>query len=606
VALSFEGRTLTYAELDVRANQVAHHLRGLGVGAGDRVGLCVERSLELVVGILGILKAGAAYLPLDPEYPQARLAFMLEDARAPVLLTQSWLEGKLPEHAARVVCLDRDWAAIAAESDTRLSVEGTATDLAYVIYTSGSTGTPKGTAISHRSVVRLVQNTDFVELGPEQVFLQFAAISFDASTFELWGSLLHGARLVIFPARIPSLEELGEVIRSEGITTLWLTAALFHQMVDEQLESLGGVEQLLAGGDALSVPHVRRYLATLAGDRRLINGYGPTENTTFTCCHVMRGDTEIDGTVPIGRPIRNTTVYLLDAQGQPVPVGVAGELCTGGDGLAREYWNQPELTAEKFVPDPFSSEAGGRLYRTGDRARYRADGVIEFLGRVDHQVKIRGFRVELGEIEAALRAHEAVGDAVVMTREDAPGDRRLVAWVAAGEGAGPSPSELRGFVRERLPEYMVPAVFVMLERLPLNANGKVDRSALPDPEGERQTDQAYVAPRSELEQQIAAVWREVLRLDEVGIDDNFFDLGGNSLLLMRVHGQLSRFLPREVSIVELFRLPTTRALARSCHENASDPREAGSSREKIHERASRQRNALARRKQRREEERDHE
>ena len=368
--MEYEGRQLTYAELNARANQVAHYLARHGVGPEVMVGLCVERSLEMVVGILGILKAGGAYVPLDPDYPAPRLAFMLEDTAAPVLLTQASLRERLPAYAGRTVSLDADWAEIARERADNPKVPVGARNLAYVIYTSGSTGRPKGTCIEHRSVVRLVKNTNYIELGPDEVFLQFAPISFDASTLELWGSLLNGAKLVVCPAGRLSLEELGRVIEERGVTTLWLTAALFHQMVDDADREPARCAPAAGRGRDASVPHVRRMLETIGGGR-LINGYGPTENTTFTCCHVMTANTRIEHTVPIGRPISNTRVYVLDGHLQPVPVGVYGELYIGGDGLAREYLHQPELTAEKFVPDPFSDEAGARLYQTGDLVRYR-------------------------------------------------------------------------------------------------------------------------------------------------------------------------------------------------------------------------------------------
>ena len=427
VAAEYGGESLSYAELNARANRLAHYLRSRGVGPEVLVGISVERSLEMLVGLLGIVKAGGAYLPLDPDYPLSRLSFMLEDAQVKTVVTTQSQRSRLPLFAGETICLDTDWDGIAQESAENPESGVTAESLLYAIYTSGSTGRPKGTLIEHRSAVRLVRETNYVELGPEEVFLQFAPIAFDASTFELWGSLLNGGRLVIFPAGRSSLEELGQVIRERGVTTLWLTSAVFSQMVDSHLSSLSGVRQLLAGGEALSLPHVQKMLSVL-GDRRLINGYGPTENTTFTCCHVMTSESDVGQSVPIGRPISNTTVYILDEYAHPVPVGVAGELYIGGDGLARGYLNQPELTAEKFVPNPFSAESGSRLYRTGDTVRYRRDGNIEFLGRIDHQVKVRGYRIELGEIETALVHQAAVQDAVVMVREDEPGDKRLVAY----------------------------------------------------------------------------------------------------------------------------------------------------------------------------------
>src|SRR2546430_1561973 len=446
VALETEGQRLTYGELNARANHIARYLARHGVGPEVMVAICVERSLQTVVGILGILKAGGGYVPLDPDYPASRLSFILQDTAAPVLLTQAKLRDRLPAYAGRVVFLDADWPQIARESQDDPKVRVGARNLAYVIYTSGSTGRPKGTCIEQRSVVRLVKSTNYVELGPQEVLLQFAPISFDASTLELWGSLLNGARLVVCPAGLLSLQELGRVIQEHGVTTLWLTAALFHQMVDEQIGCLPGVRQLLAGGETLSVSHVRRMLEVI-GKNRLINGYGPTENTTFTCCHVMTAQSRIDQTVPIGRPINNTRVYVLDHHMQPVPIGVYGELCIGGDGLAREYLHQPELTAQKFVPDPFSGQAGARLYKTGDLVRFRADGCIEFLGRIDHQVKIRGFRIELGEIETSIAQHSAVHEVAVIAREDTPGDKRLVAYVVAPNPPSGFVDQLRTLLR---------------------------------------------------------------------------------------------------------------------------------------------------------------
>src|SRR6267378_1472513 len=561
VAVEYEGLELTYGQLNARANQLAHYLGRHGVGPEVMVGICVERSLEMVVGILGILKAGGAYVPLDPDYPASRLSFMLDDTAAPVVLTQARLRDRVPKHSGRTVFLDADWPQIARHRQEDPSVRAGPRNLAYVIYTSGSTGRPKGICIEQRSVVRLVRSTNYVELGPQEVFLLFAPISFDASTLELWGSLLNGARLVVCPAGLLSPQELGRVIQEHGVTTLWLTAALFHQMVDEQIGSLQGVRQLLAGGETLSPSHVCRMLEVI-GKNRLINGYGPTENTTFTCCHVMTAQSRIERTVPIGRPISNTRVYVLDRHMQPVPVGVPGELYIGGDGLAREYLHQPELTAQKFIPDPFSAEAGARLYRTGDRARYLPDGNIEFLGRIDHQVKIRGFRIELGEIEAGIARHAAVREAVVLAREDVPGDKRLIAYVVAANPPSDLVGELRTQLRASLPQYMIPAAFVLLDAFPLTPNGKVDRKALPAPQAERQIERVLVAPRSELEQRIATVWREVLHLEHVGVKDNFFDLGGHSLLIVKTHARLCAVLKCELKVMDLFTYPTIEALTR--------------------------------------------
>jgi len=516
----------------------------------------MERSVELVVGLLGILKAGGAYLPLDPTYPRERLAFMVEDSQTPVLLTQERLRDRLPATAARVLCLDAAWPAMMEERSDAPHDAGGAGNLAYVIYTSGSTGRPKGVCIEHRSVVRLVKGTTYVDVTARDVFVQLAPLSFDAATFELWGSLLNGARLALAPPHMPSLEELSRLLRRHRVTILWLTAPLFHQVVDERPDCLRGVRQLLAGGDVLSASHVRTALQAL-GDSRVINGYGPTENTTFTCCYPLTVASDIDASVPIGRPIANTRVYILDAHLQPVPIGVPGELHIGGDGLARGYLNRPELTAERFIPDPFSDDSTARLYKTGDLARYRPDGNIEFLGRRDHQVKIRGYRIELGEIEAALARHPAVREAVVVAREDTPGDKRLVAYVVPQGEAPLTPADLRPFLVASLPAYMLPAAFVLLDRLPLTPTCKLDRRALPAPD---QTDLAvaerFVAPRTPTEELLAAIWADVLGIERVGADDNFFDLGGHSLLATRVVSRVYAALRVEAPLLALFRAAT--------------------------------------------------
>jgi amino acid adenylation domain-containing protein/non-ribosomal peptide synthase protein (TIGR01720 family) len=534
VALVFQDQQLTYDELNSRANQLAHHLRSLGVGPDGLVGLCLERSLEMVVGVLGILKAGGAYVPLDPAYPSERLAFMLEDTQVEVLLTQQSLVEKLPSHQARVLCLDTDSETLTQQSEDNPKSEVMPDHLAYVMYTSGSTGRPKGVSVIHRGIVRLVKQTNYASFSPEEVFLQLAPISFDASTFEIWGSLLNGARLVVMPPVTPSLQELGQALEQYQVTTLWLTAGLFHLMVDEQIEGLKGVRQLLAGGDVLSVGHVKKLLQEIKG-LRLINGYGPTENTTFTCCYPITEPSLVGNSVPIGRPIANTQVYLLDEALQPVPVGVAGELYIGGDGLARGYLNRPDLTSQRFIPNPFSDKKGDRLYKTGDLARYLSDGNIEFLGRLDNQVKIRGFRIELGEIEAVLGQHQAVQEVVVMVREDIPGNKRLVAYLVLNQLAAPSMQELQHFVKQHLPEYMVPSAFVLLENLPLTPNGKVDRDALPAPDTSRsELAEALVAARTPVEEMLARIWADILGLEQVGIHDNFFELGGDSILSIQI------------------------------------------------------------------------
>jgi amino acid adenylation domain-containing protein len=560
IAVVFEDKQLSYAELNERANQLGHHLRSLGVQPETRIALCVERSLEMLIGMLGILKAGAAFAPLDPSHPLERLSFMLEDLQAPIVLTQQHLLDKLPAHWGQVISLDSDWEPISLESTHNPINEATAENLAYVMYTSGSTGMPKGVSVAHRAVVRLIKNTDYVRLGPDEVFLQFAPISFDASTLEIWGCLLNGGRLAVMPPALPSLDILGETLRKHGVTTMWLTAGLFHLMVDERLNDLQSVRQLLAGGDALSVSHVKKAFQSLPSCQ-LINGYGPTEGTTFTCCYPVRDLTQLRTSVPIGRPIANTQAFILDRHLRPVPAGVIGELYIGGDGLARDYHNRPDLTAERFVPSTQGDVPGARLYKTGDLVRYLPDGNIEFLGRRDLQVKIRGFRIELGEVEAVLNEHPALQDAVVIARADIGGEKQLVAYLVSREGNSVSIDELRDFLRRKLPEHMVPASFVWLEAFPLTPNGKVDRRALPAPDGDRRgLAEDFVAPRTEVEQLLAVIWSQALGVDQVGIDDNFFSLGGDSIRSVQV---LAKAQERGLafSLQDLFQYQTIRELA---------------------------------------------
>ncbi|GBO51723.1 long-chain-fatty-acid--CoA ligase [Pseudanabaena sp. lw0831] len=555
IALIFENEQISFQELNCRANQLAHYLRGLGIGADSLVGIYIERSLETVIGILGILKAGGAYVPLDPSYPPERLEFMVTDTQVSVLLTQQRLVEQLLPSNARIVCLDTDWEAIALESQANPVCNVTPDNLAYVIYTSGSTGIPKGVSVVHRGVVRLVKNSNYADFSASQVFLQLAPLAFDASTFEVWGALLNGARLVLFPSDKPSLDELGQIIDRYNVTIIWLTAGLFHLMVDEQLESLRPLQQLLAGGDVLSVNHVQRFREALP-NCRLINGYGPTESTTFTCCYTIEDAKNIGSSVPIGRPIANTQVYILNPQLQPMPIGAIGEIYIGGDGLASGYFNRPELTTERFVSNPFSSQSGAKLYKTGDLARYFPDGNIEFLGRIDNQVKIRGFRIELGEVEAVLSQYPTIQKSVVIVREDIPADKRIVAYFVPISGQEPTNTELRSFFKQKLPDYMIPNAFVSLESLPLSPNGKIARKELPAPDGTLSLQESYVPPRNQTEQQIADVWAQVLSLERVGIHDNFFELGGHSLLATQIIARLRKVFTVELTLRTFFEAPT--------------------------------------------------
>lgn len=567
VALIFNNQHLTYRDLNSRANQLAQHLQSLGVGAEILVGICIERSLEMVVALLAILKAGGAYVPLDPGYPQERLAFMLSDTQVSVLLTQKELVAKLPTHTAFLICLDADWNGIAQNKKDNLTTSVTADNLAYVMYTSGSTGTPKGVSVIHRGVVRLVKETNYVHLTAEEVILQLAPICFDASTFEIWGCLLNGGRLIIYPSHTPSLKELGQILQQYQVTTLWLTAGLFHLIVDEKIDAFKSLHQLLAGGDVLSVAHVQKFFQTVE-NCQLINGYGPTENTTFTCWHTITAPLQPGVSIPIGRPIANTQVYILDNNLQPVTIGEAGELYIGGDGLARGYLNRPDLTAEKFISHSFDSNLATRLYKTGDLARYLPDGNIEFLGRIDNQVKIRGFRIELGEIEREIAQHPDVREIVVLARQDETGEKQLTAYIVPHRKSRDIYNQLRSLLQQRLPNYMVPSAFVMLESLPLTANGKVDRHKLPAPSRERpQLEQPYISPQTDLEHLLAGILSELLKIDRVGINDNFFDLGGTSISILQFTVRVQQELGIQLPAVKLFQYSTIGSLAKYLHSN---------------------------------------
>ncbi|HTG35649.1 MAG TPA: non-ribosomal peptide synthase/polyketide synthase [Thermoanaerobaculia bacterium] len=557
-AVVCRGESLTYAALDARADRLARRLRRLGIGPEVPVGLCADRSLDLIAALVAIVKAGGAYVPLDPAYPGERLAYMLESSGAPLVLAEEGTRSALPACSARVLLLEELRDGEESDVPDPPAPRAVPESLAYILYTSGSTGRPKGVAVCHRSVARLVRETNYARLDAGETFLQLAPLAFDPSTLEIWGALLNGGRLVLFPERLPLPEDLEATIRTEGVTTLWLTAGLFHQVVDHRIEGLRPLRQLLAGGEALSPPHVRRVLERFP-ELRMVNGYGPTEVTTFTTCWRGRELPPSALSVPIGRPIANTRVLVLGTDGRPVPPGVPGELFAGGDGVARGYFGRPDLTAERFVPDPCPppGETGARLYRTGDRVRYLADGELEFLGRLDGQVKVRGFRIELGEIESALGRHPGVREAAVLVREDAPGDRRIVAYVV-GEGGEPTPAVLRAFAAEALPEFMVPAAWVLLDALPLTPNGKVDRRALAAL-GAGTVDATaggeYLPPRTPVEEILAGLWAEVLGVDRVGARDDFFERGGHSLLATRLISGVRAALGADLPMRKLFESP---------------------------------------------------
>jgi amino acid adenylation domain-containing protein len=560
IAVQTSNASLTYRELNQRANQLAHYLQSLGVGAETLVGVCFPRSIDFVLSALGVLKAGGAYVPLDPEYPMARLAFMLEDAQVPILLTQDSLVDRLPTTWAHLFCLDSDWDGIEHQPQDNPTRSITPQNRAYVIYTSGSTGQPKGVEIEQASLTNLVAwHHQAYGVRESDRVTQLASPAFDASVWEIWTGLTAGASLHIpNEATRKTPVKLLDWLVSEGITLSFMPTALAETVLDQALPDTLALRVLLTGGDTF-----RRSLQKPLSFQ-LVNHYGPTENTVVTTCAPIL----MDAPLSIGRAIANTQVYVLNDQSQPVAIGESGELYIGGAGLARGYLNQPELTAEKFISNPFDSST--RLYKTGDLARYLPDGNLEFLGRIDHQVQIRGFRIELGEIETAIAHHPQVREAVVVASEDQSGSLRLVAYLVPLQEPF-RPDDLRAFLAERLPEYMLPAIVMMLEALPLSPNGKIDRSALPQPTPTRLHTTEAISPQTEIEQKIAAIWQEVLSLTELSVDDNFFDLGGHSIHIGIVNGKLKEKFDRDLSMVEMFEYSTIRSLAQFLSQAPLDP-----------------------------------
>jgi amino acid adenylation domain-containing protein len=565
IALMFGAEQVSYAELNRRANQLAHYLRKLGVGAEVLVGICLERSSEMVVALLAILKAGGAYLPLDPAYPQERLAFMLADAGVTVVVTE---QGPLGQSGARTVCLDVEAEAIGSESAAELANETVAENLAYVIYTSGSTGQPKGVQITHRSLVNFLASMRHQPgFNCDDILLSVTTLSFDIAGLELYLPLTTGGRLVLVSQAVaadgPAL--LSQLLSVQA-NVMQATPATWRLLIAAKWQGSAGLK-IWCGGETLTA-ELARELATRGA--KLWNMYGPTETTIWSGVYEV-DSTAMAGALPIGKPIANTEFYILDQALEPVPIGVSGELYIGGAGLARGYLQRPGLTAERFIPDGLSGQAGARLYHTGDLARYQADGNIEFLGRVDHQVKLRGYRIELGEIEAVLGSHEQVSEVVVLARADESGEQRLVAYVVRRDGADGGQlvgsSELRSYVKERLPQYMIPAAFVMLEQLPLTANGKVDRKALPDVELDRDAvSDRYVAARTAVEEVLVGIWEEVLGVEHVGVNDNFFELGGHSLKATQLISRVRKVFALELPLRSLFITPTVAGLGQDVEQ----------------------------------------
>jgi len=561
VAIALEDEQLTYQTLNQKANQLAHHLQGWGVGSETLVGVCVERSLEMIVGILGVLKAGGAYVPLDPAYPQERLAFMLQDAQVKVLLTQEKLLPELPQCQACIVCLDTDWPTIARQNEANPESGISADNPAYVIYTSGSTGRPKGVIVSHRAVCNhLLWRQAAYPLSSADVFPHKASLSFDLSIWEIWGMLTAGVRLVLArPGGQMDAVYLARLVVQENIAIIHFPPVMLRVFLEEpEARHCTSLRRVFCGGEPLTRDIAARFFDRL--NASLHHQYGPTEacvvSAVWNCVRHRRYDV-----IPIGRAIANTQIHILDRHLRPTPVGVPGELHIGGTGLARGYLGQPSLTAERFIPDPFSQQPDARLYKTGDLARYLPDGNIEFLGRLDHQVKMRGFRIELGEIEAVLSQHPAVQGTVVLAREDTPGDKRLVAYVVPEDTQSPPHRDLRDFLADKLPEYMVPAAFVTLKTFPLTPNGKINRRALPAPDRSSLQEVEFVPPRTPTEETLATIWAQTLNLERISVESNFFALGGHSLLATQVISRLRQAFQVELPLRSLFEAPTVASLA---------------------------------------------
>ncbi|HJP95209.1 MAG TPA: amino acid adenylation domain-containing protein [Pyrinomonadaceae bacterium] len=570
VAVAFEDERLSYTELNARANKLAHHLRGLGVTAGDVVGIFMERSLEMIVGVLGTLKAGAACLPFDPSLPHERLAFMLRDAGGPVVLSQQHLATDLPETGARVVCLDADWNDIARSSDENPRTSITPESWIYVIYTSGSTGTPKGVCMPHRALVNLIGWHETMPVRSART-MQFASLNFDISFEEIFSTFATGACLLLVRDSVRvDIPALGRFIDENRIERFHLPVLVLQKLAEEffdKPESLLSLRELMVGGEQLQITEDIVKLFARLKDCTLYNHYGPSETHVVTSFTLPRDPESWPVFPPLGRPIINTEIYLLDSHLHPVPVGVPGELYIGGACLAHGYLHRTALTAERFMPHPFNSEPGARLYKTGDLARYQKDGNIEFIGRNDFQVKIRGMRIELGEIEVTLRQHERVSDAVVTLRQDTSGaERKLVAYVIANPGCTVEARELRDYLRGKLPEYMLPSAFVMLTTFPLTTSGKIDRLALPAPERNLETEEGYIAPRGALEQVLATIFAEVLKLERIGVRDNFFDLGGHSLSATQIVSRVREAFRMELPVRKIFEQPTVEGLAQALLE----------------------------------------
>jgi amino acid adenylation domain-containing protein len=557
-------QSLGYRELNERANQLAGVLRENRVKSDSAVAIMIEPSLEMIVGILGILKAGGAYLPIDPGYPGKRIVYMTKDSNTMLLLTTASLAAKADIGVPTILLEDKTNYRASISGPTSVNGPG---DLAYVIYTSGSTGEPKGVLVEHRSVVRLVKNTNYIQFKPDDRILQTGALEFDASTFEIWGALLNGLPLYLVDRQeLLNIQTFKQALQKHEITTMWLTAPFFNQLLMSDSELFAGLRNLLVGGDILN-PYCIAAVKAKFPDLNVINGYGPTENTTFSTTYLIDGENK--DSIPIGKPIANSTVYIVDQYDCLMPIGVAGQLCTGGDGIARGYLNNPQLTWEKFPQNSFlqgknSTGTGARLYRTGDRARWLPDGNIEFLGRMDFQAKIRGFRIEPAEIERQLLEHQDVKECVVGIRENENGEKYLCAYVVPEEAL--DVPRLKEYLAQELPVYMVPQHFVQLEKMPLTANGKIARNVLNTLDPVQGSSVEYVPPKTQLENTIARIWQEVLGVGNIGVHDNFFEVGGDSLKIVKLSSKLKNTLDKDFPLTTLFRYPTIASFAQYMEE----------------------------------------
>jgi amino acid adenylation domain-containing protein len=610
IAVVHEDQHLTYVELNRRSNQLAHYLQECGIKPHDFVALYIDRSLEMVIGILGILKAGGAYLPLDSAYPAERLAFMLEDSQAPILLTETKMVGDLPDYRGQILCLDSDWGILSQANGKNPETGVAPNDAAYVIYTSGSTGKPKGVLVSHGNVVRLFTSTQhWFNFDERDVWTLFHSYAFDFSVWEIWGALLYGGRLVVVPYWVSrSFEAFYKLLCQEKVTVLNQTPSAFRQLIRAE-ETVGlapdlALRLVIFGGEALELQSLRPWFERHPDTApQLVNMYGITETTVHvTYRAIQASDLETASGSVIGVPIPDLQLYILDPHQQPVPVGVTGEMYVGGAGVAKGYLNRPELTAARFIANPFANDNGdngssSRLYRTGDLARFLPERDIEYLGRIDHQVKIRGFRIELEEVEANLTRHPAIRESIVVAhKQDA--ETILVACLVTDEHPPPIVDDLRAYLKRRLPDYMVPATFIFLEALPLTPNGKVDRKALPKPDTSRPTlARSYVAPETDIEQAIATIWQEVLGLDKVGRHDNFFDLGGHSLRMMQVHGKLKAQFEHDLPMIKLFEHPTIAAMGQFLSQGQNRTVDGSPRIDQVQDRAARQRMARAKKRQ---------